>query len=247
MAGLLGCNLLRCGLLRRCRFLGAGSLLARTAFFAGAFLGDHVLCRGLLGRDGLFRRRLGHFLGATAFWLAPWRQRPAWRLPCFAADLATVRPGLAGALLALFTALPFADAVFDAAALASFALVRSLALLRLGGGRTTCRFRHIPSPLLAVAAGCYSPCVLHQQARFWNTCTTTCRQPFRQRECPDPIDTVAAPFVQALAQPPARAALSLLPQLLRLCTDCRHPLRSLARQPAGRLAAAALPAPVQRR
>lgn len=48
-------------------------------------------------------------------------------------------------------------------------LGRSLVLFYLGSGRTTRRIRHIPSPFLAVAAGSYSPCALHRQARFWNT------------------------------------------------------------------------------
>src|SRR5471030_1084372 len=108
------------------------------------------------------------------------------------------------------------------------------------------RFRHIPSPLLAVAAGCYSPSVLHQQARIWNTCTTTCRKLCRQRDCLDQIDTVVAPFVQALAQSVARTELPFPSQLLRLCTDCGYTLRSVARQPAGRLAAATLSAIVHR-
>ena len=107
-------------------------------------------------------------------------------------------------------------------------------------------FSPYPSPFLALAAGCYSPCLLHRQARFWNTCTTTGCKLFRQREFPDSIDTVAAPFVQALAQSIARTSLPFSPQLLRLCTDCRHPFRPLARQPAGRVAAAALPAFVHR-
>src|SRR5580698_3495541 len=108
------------------------------------------------------------------------------------------------------------------------------------------RFRHIPSPFLAVAAGCYSPSVLHQQARIWNTCTTTCRKLCRQRECLDQIDTVVAPFVQALAQSVARAKLPLPSQLLGLCTDCRYALRSVAWQLAGWVAAATLSAIVHR-
>src|SRR6185312_9403017 len=70
---------------------------------------------------------------------------------------------------------------------------------------------------------------------------------FGIREHPLPIHTVVAWFVQALAQPPAWPSLPLPPQLFRLCTDCGHPLRSVAGQPAGRMATAALPAAVSRR
>ena len=35
---------------------------------------------------------------------------------------------------------------------------------------------------LAVAAGCYSPSVLHQQPCFWNTCTTQHHKLPRYRE-----------------------------------------------------------------
>src|SRR6185312_16389486 len=110
--------------------------------------------------------------------------------------------------------------------------------------RTARGFRHIPSPFLAVAAGCYSPCVLHRQAGFWDTGNTTGDQLFRQRECPDPIPAVSAAPLQTLAQPPLGAALSFLPQLLRLCTGRGHALRSMAWLPAPGLAPAALPAAV---
>ena len=84
-------------------------------------------------------------------------------------------------------------------------------------------------------------------SNFWNTCTTTRRKSSRQRELPYPIDTVVAAFVQALAQPAAWPALPLPPRLLRLCTDCPRALRPVARQPAGRMAAATLPAAVHGR
>lgn len=83
-------------------------------------------------------------------------------------------------------------------------------------------------------------------SNFWNTCTTTRREPYRQREHLYPTDTVVAAFVQALAQPSAWTALPLPPRLLRLCTHCPGALRPVARQPAGRLAPAALPAAVRR-
>ncbi len=84
-------------------------------------------------------------------------------------------------------------------------------------------------------------------SNFWNTCTTPCRRPYWQREHPYPLDTVVAAFVQALAQPSAWTALPLPPRLLRLCTHCPGTLRSVARQPARRVAAAALPAALRRR
>lgn len=130
--------------------------------------------------------------------------------------------------------------------LAGFRRGRSL-VLYLGSGRTTRRIRHIPSPFLAVAAGSYSPCARHQQARFWNTCNTRRPSSRQLRECLDPIDTVVASFLQALAQSVVGAALPLPSQLLRLCTDRRYALRPMARELVDRLAVAALPAPVHRR
>ncbi len=222
-------------------FLCHGFLCA-TTFLAG--LAFSVAC---LGHDGRFLEppawRLT-FLAATGLAASFLHRHWLRRLPCLARF--SLQRGQSWSLPSRCSSPPAVAAALGLPALAACVLGRSLSFLRLGGGRTMRRFRHIPSPFLAVAAGCYSPCVLHQQACFWNTCTTTSCKPFRQRECPDQIDTVVAPFVQALAQSVARAKLPLPSQLFRLCTDCRYTLRSVARQPAGGLAAAALPAIVHR-
>ncbi len=69
---------------------------------------------------------------------------------------------------------------------------------------------------------------------------------FGNVNCLDSNIAFSAPRLQALAQPPAGTTMPLLPQLLRLCTDCHHSIRPLAWQPARRLAAVALPALVYR-
>ncbi len=150
-------------------------------------------------------------------------------------------------LLALFKIGPFVAAAFDLPVLTSFALAEAFPFCALAAVELRVVFAISLHQFSAVAAGCYSPRVLHQQAYFWNTCTTTCCRLYRQRECCEPIDTFAAAFLQALAQPIAGSTLPFPPQLLRLCTDCGDALRSVARQPAGRLAAAALSTPVHRR
>ena len=62
--------------------------------------------------------------------------------------------------------------------------------------------------------------------------------------CLDPIDTVVAPFLQALAQSVAWATLPLSSQLLRLCTYRGDALRPVAWKFVDRLATVALPTAV---
>lgn len=139
------------------------SLLHR-GFFCHPFL-RHALCASRFGRR--FRCRLGRdFLCRHSSRLCLFHGR---RLAC--------RRGLCGGLRRSGRALGgcrlrhgLGFAALDGGSLGlAGRLGRNLVLFNLGSGRTTRRIRHIPSPFLAVAAGSYSPCALHRQARFWNT------------------------------------------------------------------------------
>ena len=226
VAGFFGAAFLTTGFFTAAFF--AAGFLAGLAFFAGG-LGAAFLTAGLAA---CFFAVAG--LATTFFAMA------------FFAGLAAAR-GVAAFLVALFTACPLVTDAFDLPALATCALVEIFPFCALAAFELRVVFAISLHHFLAVAAGCYSPSVLHQQARFWNTSKTRHRKPSRQREYLNPIDTVVAPFVQALAQSRAWKALPLPSQLLGLCTDCRRALRPMAWQPAVRLATATLSAVVHRR
>jgi hypothetical protein len=190
-------------------FFGAEAFLDTTTFFgATAFFGAAAFFAGA----AFFTGGWVTFLGATALLFAL-TAAVGLTAVFFAADLATVRLGFAVVLLTLFTAVPFADAVFDAAVLAPFALFESLSFCALTAPELRVVFAISLHRVWPWRPGVIAQVSLHQQARFWNTCKTTSPRPYRQRESPDKIDTVAAPFIQALDQSIAWSKMSLLPQL----------------------------------
>lgn len=213
-------GLLRCHFLRR-------HLLCHRLFHGCRLPGSLGSSLAPGGRRGLFCRRLADnsFLGNGRL-----RHGLAARSSLFRRDAGPHRLGCCLGLALSYV----------------FRLARCLRLLRFGGGRTTCRFRHIPSPILAVAARCYSLCISHRQPRVWNTCNTTCHKRCWQRESHDSIDTALARVLQALAESAAGPALPIPSQLLRLCTDRGRALRSVARRPVDQLAPVALPAAMRR-
>lgn len=125
------------------------------------------------------------------------------------------------------------------------ALARNLSMCSfLDGGGTTRGFRHLPSPFWPWRPAVIAQYPSHRQPSFWNTCNIGRHRRFRRCECRESIDHLPAQPLQTLREPSVRTALSLLPQLLGLCTDCGVALRTMAGRTAGWMADTTLPAAV---
>jgi hypothetical protein len=163
-----------CTIFRVAGFLTAGlpaDFFAGPAFFAGNL--PAALPAGLAA-----------FLAAAGF-----------AATFFAAGFAAARVGFAGVLLALFTVGPLVAAAFGLPFLTSFALAEDFPFCALAAVELRVIFAISLHQFSAVAAGCYSRRVLHRQAYFWNNRSTTHRRLFRQRECCESFDPIAASFV----------------------------------------------------
>ena len=231
-------------------FFGVAAFLATTAFFGTVCFGAAFFAATFFAATffaaGFFAGKAflaGGFATAleTADVFFDFTAGAGLRGVFFAADLATERPAFAVVLLAFSTTFPFAAVVFDAAALTPFALLEALSFCALA----------LELPVVFAISlhrgwpwrpGVIAHVSFTSKPDSGILVTLHPSEPFRQRESSDQIDTVVAPFVQALDQSIAWSPVPIPSQLLRLCTDCGRPLWPLARKPPHRLAAPSLPA-----